>query len=227
VRTLLVGVATVFAAGTAAAQKPFEGTINYDVAIGEKQMQVIVSTRGRKARQELDIANAPEASRGNYQVIDFQTGDVTVLFPTMKRFMLLRSRARFDPDQDTPSETDRASATARTETIAGIECTVYTMTSRPGNEWCLTTASGRAPGLDEVPGVTGVGSGAGPAGDTMSGILRAVMHGTIVLRARMTDGNGQVMNVVATKVNRSTPPASLFVIPAGFEEIQSSIVPRP
>ncbi|HEY3584215.1 MAG TPA: DUF4412 domain-containing protein, partial [Casimicrobiaceae bacterium] len=134
-------VVILCAVAPAAAQKPFEGTIVYDVTAGDKQMQMTVTTRGTKVRRDLSTPDAPEVSRGNYQMIDFKTGDATMVFPAMKRYMVmqvggLRSAA-------SESSTDAAAdveATGRAETIAGARCTVFTMKSVPGGEWCITSS---------------------------------------------------------------------------------------
>ena len=83
-------IAATVAVPTAAAQKPFEGTIVYDVLSGDRQMQMTVTTRGRKVRRDLAMPDAPEVSRGNYQIIDFSSGDATVVIPAMKRYMVMR-----------------------------------------------------------------------------------------------------------------------------------------
>ena len=78
------------AAALASAQKPFEGTIVYDVVAGDKPMQMTVTTRGSKVRRYVSMPDAPNVSRGNYQMIDFKTAEATMVFPAMKRYMVMK-----------------------------------------------------------------------------------------------------------------------------------------
>ena len=209
------------AATHAAAQRPFEGAIVYDVVAGDKQMQMTVTTRGTKVRRDLATPDAPEVSRGNYQILDFKTGDATMVFPAMKRYMVLK----VDRLRDAPSEVpgDPAAdvvATGRTETIAGSRCTVFTMKSVPGSEWCITSA-----GVKNDSDLAALMNDSPAAGGAMPGLLRGFLRGTIVLRARMVDRNGGVMTMLANKIDRATPPSLLFEMPADFQEFKNPSMP--
>lgn len=208
------------AAAPAAAQKPFEGTIVYDVVAGEKSMQMTVSSRGQKVRRDVSMPDAPEVSRGNYQMINFKTGEATMVFPAMKRYMVMVVRGLGDAAADAAS--DQAAdveATGRVEAIAGARCTVFTMKSVAGSEWCITSGAKNDAELgalmQESPGAVG---GA-------PGLLRGFLRGTVVLRARMIDRNGGVMTMVARKIDRATPPAALFQLPGDFQEIRTQSMP--
>ena len=223
-RASLYVVLTIVAAAAvprlAAAQKPFEGSITYDIVGGDQQMALTVTTRGAKARQWLDNPAAPEVSRANYQLVDFTTGEAMYVIPAMETYMVTKLKGFADAPSDEPPATRAADivATARQETIAGLRCTVYVQQSKPGNEWCLTSGRASAKGAD-----LGDLSGETPAiGGGMPGLFRAFLRGTVVLRSRLTDRNGRTMTMIATKVDRATPPASLFEVPAGFQEVRMS-----
>ena len=209
-------VVILCAVAPAAAQKPFEGTIVYDVTAGDKQMQMTVTTRGTKVRRDVAMPDAPEVSRGNYQMIDFKTGDATMVFPAMKRYMVMRVGGLRDAASAAQADPTDVEATGRVETIAGSRCTVFTMKSAPGGEWCITSSG--AKNDDELAGLMNESPASGGA---MPGLLRGFLHGTVVLRARMIDRNGGVMTMLAKKIDRTTPVATLFQLPSDFQEMKN------
>ena len=220
IELLLSGIAILCAAAPAAAQKPFEGTIVYDVVAGDKQMQMTVTTRGTKVRRDVSTPDAPEVSRGNYQMIDFKTGDATMVFPTMKRYMVMQVGGVRDATSETPTDPGDVEATARVESIAGTRCTVFTMKSVPGGEWCITSS-----GAKNDAELAGLMNESPASGGAMPGLLRGFLHGTVVLRARMIDRNGGVMTMLAKKIDRTTPPATLFQLPSDFQEMKNPSMP--
>ena len=218
--TFISGIVLLCAAAPAAAQKPFEGTIVYDVVAGERSMQMTVTARGSKVRRDMTMPDAPDVSRGNYQMIDFKTGEATMVFPAMKRYMLIKvgglRDAASDPAADPSADIQ---ATSRVETIAGARCTVFTMKSVPDNEWCITSGAKNDAELDALMIDSPAGGGPAP------GLLRGFLRGTVVLRARMLDRSGGVTTMVAKKIDRGTPPAALFQLPAEFQEMKNPSMP--
>lgn len=216
-----IAVIAAFCAGrSAAAQKPFEGTIVYDVASGDKQMQMTVATRGNKVRRDVSMPDAPEVSRGNYQMIDFKSGEATMVFPAMKRFIVMKVGGLRDAGSEPATEAADVEATGRVETIAGAHCAVFTMKSVPGGEWCITSSGAKN---DAELGALMNDSPA--SGAPMPGLLRGFLRGTVVLRARMLDRNGGVVTMLARKIDRATPPAALFQMPADFREMKNPSMP--
>ena len=220
IELFISSIVIVCAAAPATAQKPFEGTIVYDVAAGDKSMQMTVSSRGHKVRRDVSMPDAPEVSRGNYQMIDFKTGEATMVFPAMKRYMVMVIRGLGEAAAD--AATDAAAdveATGRAETIAGARCMVFTMKGVAGGEWCITSGAKNDAELgalmQDSPGAVG---GA-------PGLLRGFLRGTVVLRARMIDRNGGVMTMVARTIDRATPPAALFQLPGDYQEIRNQSMP--
>ena len=218
---LFIAVIAAFgAARGVAAQKPFEGTIVYDVVSGDKAMQMTVTSRGGTVRRDVSMPDAPAVSQGNYQMIDFRSGEATMVFPAMKRYMVIRvgglrdgaTDAAIDPAAD-------IQATSRVETIAGARCTVYTMKSVPDNEWCITSRAKSDAELGALMNDSPASGGPAP------GLLRGFLRGTVVLRARMLDRSGGVTTMVARKIDRATPPAALFQMPADFQEMKNPSMP--
>ena len=208
-------------AATAAAQTPFEGTVVYDVVASDQTMQMTVTTRGSKVRRDVSMPDAPEVSRGNYQMIDFKTGEATMVFPAMKRYIVMKVRGLGDAEDDALNDRSvDVEATGRVETIAGTRCAVFAMKSVPGSEWCITSSGAKKDvELGALMNDSPVSGGAAP------GLLRGFLRGTVVLRARMMDRNGGVMTMVATKIDRATPPAALFQLPSDFQEMKNPSMP--
>ena len=219
IELFVAGIGILCAAAPGAAQKPFEGTIVYDVVSGDKQMQMTVTTRGTRVRRDLSMPDAPEVSRGNYQMIDFKTGEATMVFPAMKRYMVMKVAGLRDTDSDAADATD-VEATGRVETIAGARCTVFTMKSVSGSEWCITSS-----GLKNDAELSALMNDSPAAGGTMPGLLRGFLRGTVVLRARMIDRNAGVTTMVARKIDRTAPAATLFQMPGDFQEMKNPSMP--
>ena len=216
----VAGIVMLCAAVPGAAQKPFEGTIVYDVVSGDKQMQMTATTRGTRVRRDVAMPDAPEVSRGNYQMIDFKTGDATMVFPAMKRYIVMKIAGVRDTDAEAATGATDVDATGRVETIAGARCTVFTMKSVPGGEWCITSS-----GVKNDAELSALMNDSPDAGGAMPGLLRGFLRGTVVLRARMIDRNGGVMTMVARKIDRTTPAAALFQMPDGFQELKNPSMP--
>ena len=229
-RTLL-GLAGVFAGAVysapAAAQKTFEGTISYDVRASDKQMQISISSRDKLVRQDFVLpADAPPEAQ-TYQLFDYGNGNVTTVLPGMKKYMTTNLKTLRDAmghndeprSDDVRRALDDIKTTHRKETIAGYVCEVYTLKSTPRDEWCITTGLGH---FLYFEGATGVDPNGGPGlaeNSAAASLMRTFKTGAVVLRMQMMSRNGETVSMIATKVDRSVPPATLFVLPASFEEM--------
>src|SRR5437868_3309001 len=216
--SLPVAIATLIAAagavGPAAAQRTFDGTITYDVTMGDKQMDISISSRGRLVRQDFKLpADAPPEAQ-TYQLFDYENGTITTVFPGMKKYMvtnLKTLRGAMGGGQSEESRDDRmrkvladVSPTQRREVIAGIGCQVYVLKSTPRDEWCITTGLGHFLYFEGASGMD-LGSGGSPlgGGSSMSGLMRTFKDGAVVLRMKMSERNGDSVTMVATRVDRT------------------------
>ena len=220
-----IGLAGVRSAAPLAAQKLFQGTITYEVTpAGGTPVEMILRSNGRKLREDMRAPGTGNEST-TYQVIDGESGDVLVVIPAARQYMLrnvkkLRAESGVRGDTDSSRANDLLAdivATGRKETIAGLSCEVYVRKSRPGMEWCLTTALGRIGALDDQ--LTG--------GNAMSRAMQPFTNGALPLRMTAGAATGHPMTMIATKVDRATPPASLFTVPAGFVELKNPMMPNP
>jgi hypothetical protein len=231
-----VVVLTCVVPRTAAAQRHFEGTITYDVGGGDRQVQMVISARGKKVRQDARRDDMPEVSRGNYVIVDYDRNEVTSVVPAMKRYMVMdfkRIRAAIGEVDPASSPVQQLAedvvATGRKERIAGVECAVYLVKSAPGNEWCITTELGGVLGFDGSAGAGGKDGGAlpMPTNAATTAVMRTFKNGALILRMQATDKAGRTNTLVASKIDRTVPSASLFAIPTDFEEVVNPMVGRP
>jgi hypothetical protein len=214
-------------AATAKAQKTFAGTITYDVTLSDKQMQISISSRDKLVRQDFELpADAPPEAQ-TYQIFDYGNGNVTTVLPGLKKYMVTSLKTLRDAmgqngdarDDEVRKTLDDIKSTKRRETIAGYTCEVYTLKSTPRDEWCVTTGLGHFLYFEGATGVNTTNpSAVGGGASTTASLMRTFKDGAVVLRMRMMSRNGETVSMVATKVDRTMPPASLFVLPSSFEE---------
>jgi Domain of unknown function (DUF4412) len=219
---VMLGVAGV--APSLRAQKLFEGTITYEVTPnGGTPLELIVRSNGHKLRQDMRTPGTGDEST-TYQIIDGESGDVMVVIPAARQYMVANMKkaraAAGDGGDSSRARADQLLAdvvsTGRKETIVGLTCEVYVRKSQPGDEWCLTNSLGKVAAIDD----RFTGSSA------MTNAMRPFRDGALVLRATMGASAGRPMTMVATRVDRTLPPASLFKPPAGFDEMKNPMAPR-
>jgi len=211
----------------AAAQKTFEGTITYDVTMRDKQMQISISSRGKLVRQDFVLPPDAPPEAETYQLFDYVNGTVTTVLPAMKKYMVTNLKTLRDAmgetgerrDDDVRKALADIKATGRKETIAGIGCEVYVLASTPGDEWCVTTGLGH---FLYFEGASGIDNGAASplsGKSSTADLMRTFKSGAVVLRMQMRSRNGDTMSMVASKIDRTVPAATLFVLPASYQEM--------
>ncbi|HKW48963.1 MAG TPA: DUF4412 domain-containing protein [Gemmatimonadaceae bacterium] len=222
-----VAVCVTAVATTANAQKTFAGTINYDVTLTDKQMQISISSRDKLVRQDFVLPQDAPPEAQTYQIFDYGNGNVTTVLPGMKKYMMTNLKTLRDAmaqsgdsrDDHMKQTLEDIKSTSRHETIAGYTCEVYTLKSTPRDEWCITTGLGHFLYFEGATGVDMSNPSAAAGGGSTASLMRTFKDGAVVLRMRMMSRNGETVSMVATKVDRTTPPATLFVLPANFEEM--------
>jgi hypothetical protein len=221
-------IGAVLSVSAAAAQRTFDGTITYDVTMRDKQMQISISSRGKLVRQDFVLPPDAPPEAETYQLFDYVNGNVTTVLPAMKKYMVTNLKTLRDAmgetgerrDDDVRKALGDVKATGRKEIIAGLGCEVYVLASTPGDEWCITSGLGHflyfegASGID-VGGATSPLSGRSPTAD----LMRTFKSGAVVLRMQMRSKNGDTMSMLASKIDRTVPAATLFVLPASYQEM--------
>ena len=168
-----------------------------------------------------------------YQIVDFATGDVTTVIPEAKSYISMNFKSlraqmpeREELEKASSDALGEISAKGRKETIAGLPCEVYVFTKRPDDEWCITTSLGHVLGFDDQSGAAGVRNpmSVDPA---MSRALSRFKDGALALRMTVRSNAGRPTMIVATKVDRTPPPASLFTVPSDYEQVKNPMMPKP
>jgi hypothetical protein len=184
---------------------------------------MIVRSNGKKLREEMRAPGTTDEA-SSYQMIDGESGAVTVVIPAAKQYMvadfkkLRGAAARGDSTRLSARDTLMdVVASGRKERIAGVECEVYVRKSRPGDEWCMTAALGRVGAFDDELA----------AANAMSNPMKPFRNGAIVLRMSIGTAAGHPVTMIATKIDRTMPAASVFRVPAGFVEMKNPTMPKP
>jgi hypothetical protein len=220
----LVVLGGVGSSGELRAQKLFEGTITYELTpAGGTPVEMILRSNGRKLREDMRAPGTGDQA-SSYQIVDGESGEVMIVIPAAKQYMannFKRFRTTVGGVDSSPAQTHAmladVAATGRKEMIVGLVCEIYVRKSKPGDEWCLATNLGRLGVFDDQL----VGSNA------LSNAMRPFQNGAIVLKMTTSGSSGHPMRMVATSVDRTPPPASLFKVPAGFTELKNPMMPKP
>ncbi|HEY2375686.1 MAG TPA: DUF4412 domain-containing protein [Gemmatimonadaceae bacterium] len=227
IRELVVLIPIVVITARAGAQKTFTGTITYDVTLSDKQMQISISSRDKLVRQDFVLpADAPPEAQ-TYQIFDYGNGNVTTVLPGMKKYMVTNLKTLRDAmgqrgdehTDDVRKALEDIKPSHRQETIAGYTCDVYTLKSTPRDEWCITTGLGHFLYFEGATDIDADSPATVGGNSPTASLMRTFKNGAVVLRMRMMSRNGETVSMVATKLDRTTPPATLFVRPASFEEM--------
>lgn len=223
--SVLSALAVLGMAPALGAQKIFEGTIIYQVKpAGGTAVELVLRSNGRKLREDMRAPGSPDEAN-SYQILDGESGDITLVIPAARQYIAhnlekLRASAGARADSSPSRATEILAdvvATGRRETIAGLACDVYIRKTQPGDEWCLTSVLGRFGALDgELVGA-----------NAMSGAMRPFKDGALALRMTVGSASGRPTTMIATKVERMPPPASVFKVPDGFTELKNPMMPRP
>jgi hypothetical protein len=212
--------ATVAVAPALHAQKLFEGTITYEVTPANgTPVEMTLRSNGKKLREDMRAPETGDEST-TYQVIDGESGEVLVVIPAAKQYMLHNFKTlRAEREKTTDSTAvDDIVSTGRKETIVGLSCEVYVRKDQPGNEWCITSALGRLGVFDDQ--LAGSNAMSGTA-------MQLFKHGALVLRMSYGASLGYPVTMIATKIDRTSPPASIFKVPAGYTEMKNPMMPKP
>ena len=140
-------------------------------------------------------------------------------------------KARMAMNQTPPAPAGQVSAvnTGRTETVAGVSCQVYHVTggasaASQDSEVCIADGVGFLSGVSGMLASMGSMSG-GANAQAMSELGDALKGGKGVLKVTQIKGGQSTVMLVATKIDRTPPPASAFEPPPGATQIQVPAMP--
>ncbi len=214
----------------AAAQNTFSGTITFALRSESGQDGTLIETvSGNKVRLETTDAAHP-TSRGAF-IIDGGAKTFTVLMNAQQKY-IVRTAAEVQAmaagmggaGQQANDAGGQVSVvnTGRTETVAGVSCQVYHVTgsnAQTSDDVCVAEGLGFLSGLSDMAasmkGMNGMGSM--PALEHLGDLLKG---GRGILKDTEIKNGQATVVLVATKIDRTPPPASAFVPPPGYTELQ-------
>jgi hypothetical protein len=247
---VVIGSSVAIATGstrTAGAQS--DGTITFVThRENSNQAQMMVQyARGKKLR--IDSGDSTQSAKGSF-IIDGVTGTMTILMPSEKRYIQFTTQdaaqlgAAIKPLADsmkknfgttTPSTPDKSHLSVTqtgTETVAGVTCMVYHVTGTDNNgkpteaEICAAPGVGlfimnAAFGGGGALGAFASRMGANPQTQARYAMLKNILSdGKGIIKLTKIENGKKTVEFEATKIDRSTPPESMFDIPAGFTKFQ-------
>ncbi len=236
---MVVGAAAALAAAgprASRAQTGFSGTITYRTHGPDSAGGVLVeSQKGSKVRIEgFGGRGDSTASRGG-MIYDQSSGSAILVLPAQRVFVRI-SREQLQAQADTVAAHQAPGAgtdggatlsmtrTGRSQTIAGVRCDVYRGAGVTGGtadtgEVCVASGVGLSP--FDLPAGTVTHGGA--AGARLAALRDVLKGGRGVLESsRIVDGK-PVVDLEATRIDRTPPPDSTFIAPAGYAEVPAQM----
>jgi hypothetical protein len=213
----------------AAAQNTFSGTITFALRSESGRDGTLIETvSGNKVRLET-TDSAHTTPRGAF-IIDRGAQTFTVLMNAQQKY-IVRTEADVKAmaasmgggGQGASESAGQVSVvnTGRTETIAGVSCQVYHVTGSNSqtSDVCVAEGMGFLSGLsDLMTSMKGMGGMATtPAMEHLGELLKG---GRGVLKVTEYKNGQSTVVLVATKIDRTPPPASAFAPPPGYTELQ-------
>jgi hypothetical protein len=191
--------ALTFASSASSAQSPFEGAVTMTIAGTSGSATVKYSTKAGRVR--LDIDGLPGFMQG-------ENGTWRVFYSMMNSYVE-KPVANFI-EKDSPRDgAATVAATARTETIAGVECTHYSVKSASVDEdACIADKYG--PFLPELVPLAGVGA------PVLSPDLTKLFGAGFPLSIQRKGKD--ILRV--TRLQRMPLSDTLFAIPTGFKRAE-------
>lgn len=193
-----------------ATRQVFEGVIVSSVHDEDdnKTMELTISQKGTKVRLE-----SPDME-GTYSVVDVLTRVFTMVTPREKKYM------KFELGDVGDDETAKVSfkPTGKTETVAGYSCTHY-LWEDEGETFDICAANG----LGFLPTMGGQMGSSGQGASLPRDFLKTFKDGFQPLKMELVSGGKRELVLLVKSVTRKAMPASLFEIPAGFQEVKMGL----
>jgi hypothetical protein len=209
--------AALAVAGPVAAQT--DGTVTWDMSAGGGSgVKTMVQTfHGSQERMEMP------GGMGSI-LMDASSGTMTMLMNSQK--MYTQMNVADIPQKSAPQSNGTVSVTKDgNETVAGIPCTDYKLTgmstTQDADAYEICAAPG-VPSMDPKFLTNGpMGASAGRMGLTPQVVsVMQQLRGQGALKVYKISGGQKTVVMVATKVDRTPPDPSLFVVPKDYNKFQ-------
>jgi hypothetical protein len=199
-RSLLFTLSLCLASSTFA----FEGAVDYKMTQGKDQpTNLTYRVKNNRLRVDFDSPNGKDKGAMIYMPAEHA---MVILVPSQKMAMRRDTSASEARAKTKKADQIQFTRTGRKETIAGQTCDVYAFKT--------TDSEG------EMCNAEGLGSfyfSNGAQGDTPQWARDAALKGQFPLRVNATEKSGKTFAMVATKIDKSSQPESLFTVPADYK----------
>jgi uncharacterized protein DUF4412 len=230
-RFILAAFVTVScaAASVAVAQAAgFEGIVAYKMPAKGAAGELTQMYKGTKTRTEVSDGKQTSA-----MIMDMTAGTMTVLMPPQKQYMVMDMKKMGQGlggllgrgHKDTGSSGAGAAmptikATGRKETIAGHECEYYVMGDKGETEICSAKGLGMFMMGQSPMGGGSASLAAVAAMSTNPDAVKLFADGFFPLKVVNVKGGKNEVVMEATRVEKKTLDASLFVPPPDYKEMK-------
>lgn len=198
----------------------FEGKVSLGFTEGKGREQIVdYAMKGSLVRMEPKMKDAGGAA----MIMDATKGEMTILMPEQRMYMIMSMRPNAAPGQADGAATEaKIEKTGRTEMILGYLCEEYVTTDHGQTValW-LTDKLGTFMGLSGGNPMSGMMGGRGAKTAKSAGweTLLKEKGGVFPLRVVVTEKSGKdSFRLEAKKIELGTLPDELFVPPAGFQK---------
>jgi hypothetical protein len=218
----LLGLILVLGPVSLPAQTPaFEGVVTMKMTGEGLSAEPVIFIKGTRSRMEMEMRGIEHV-----MIMDTEKNTMTMMMPEQKQYMvadlqqIAESAAAVAPDSS-KLEDIRVEATDRKETVAGIECQHYLVTSekRKGQaDLCLAKGMGNFFGM----------SGGGPMSRgrntgmpvELQRLASKFPEGAFLLKGEYTEGEQVRMTLEVTRVEKKPVSDDLFTPPAEYKKVK-------
>jgi hypothetical protein len=226
IRSSLLPLMTVIALPlTAAAQKPFEGSVTYRVQAAGQAMTMTHHVKGEDVRMDMETMGQSVSV-----ITDLNASRQIMVMHGMRQYMdagamqrrmgSMRGGAGAATDAGVSIADLNITATGRKDRIAGHDCEYYSFTSS-GSQVEICAAKGL--GWYFAPAGTPGGRGAGQPIPGLSNAQRAQWQSIYAdgfFPLKISTGNAGELTMEVTEITRRTLDSSMFQLPAGYTEMR-------
>ncbi|MBS1788444.1 MAG: DUF4412 domain-containing protein [Acidobacteria bacterium] len=214
----------------------FEGVITSKMSLSSQGMEIKYSIKGTRTRVETQLAAG--GTQTGVMLMDLASGSQTMLLPQMKTYMTTNWNAEGGLKnlaekmaEKTGNTSFKATATGKTETIAGHTCTHWILGDKQDMDVCLAKGLGYFGGggqsgsvLDQLRNLA-LGDKAKAQFQDNPEFLKFVEGGAFPLKLATIE-NGQPRAIMeVTSVEQKPLDDSLFAIPADYHKMEIPGIP--
>ena len=214
----IVPLFSALAAAPLAAQG-VDGTIWFTSSRGNGEVDTLVQyTRGSLIRLETHGAHGGEGMGA--AIIDSKAQTLTIMMPSRKMYMVTPIKPPSAAMQKKVGDISFVK-TGQTETVAGVSCDVYhvSRTADDGKKREGDACFAKGVGL-RIGQIFSSFTGAASLGLNNAAYQQLTSQDMHILKATGLSDKGEKDELVAIKIDRSSPPSSMFTAPSDYTKME-------